>query len=218
MEKWFVLGVDLDGVCADFYKGIKPLAAEWLGVPIESLVDNVKYGMPEWGMNRAPGGYDVFHRFAVNERNLFRILEPIKNAPQALRRLAHNHNVRVRILTHRLYVNYIHQTAVCQTVEWLDRHDIPYWDLCFMPDKSAVFADLFVDDSEKVIKELQAAKQNVVIFSNSTNVGLSGRRALDWNELERMVLSDIEEWQKRTPGVPETTAKSELVAPVGSGQ
>ncbi len=27
----FIFGVDLDGVCADFYEGIRPMAAEWLG-------------------------------------------------------------------------------------------------------------------------------------------------------------------------------------------
>jgi hypothetical protein len=30
----FVFGVDLDGVVADFYKGLKPLAADWLGVDV----------------------------------------------------------------------------------------------------------------------------------------------------------------------------------------
>lgn len=33
----FILGVDLDGVCADFYVGIRPIAAEWLGVEETSL-------------------------------------------------------------------------------------------------------------------------------------------------------------------------------------
>jgi hypothetical protein len=33
----FILGVGLDGVCADFYVGIRPIAAEWLGVEETSL-------------------------------------------------------------------------------------------------------------------------------------------------------------------------------------
>jgi len=32
MKKQFVLGVDLDGVVADFIGGLRPIAAEWLGV------------------------------------------------------------------------------------------------------------------------------------------------------------------------------------------
>jgi hypothetical protein len=30
-DRKFVLAVDLDGVCADFYTGLRPIAAEWLG-------------------------------------------------------------------------------------------------------------------------------------------------------------------------------------------
>ena len=31
-DRSFVFGVDLDGVVADFYGGLRPIAAEWLGV------------------------------------------------------------------------------------------------------------------------------------------------------------------------------------------
>jgi hypothetical protein len=41
----FVLGVDLDGVVADFYAGMRTIAAEWLEVPIESLPTTVSYGL-----------------------------------------------------------------------------------------------------------------------------------------------------------------------------
>src|SRR3972149_4848100 len=30
-ERAFVFGVDLDGVVADFYAGLRPVAAEWVG-------------------------------------------------------------------------------------------------------------------------------------------------------------------------------------------
>ena len=38
----FVLGVDLDGTCADFYGGLRPIAAEWLGVDPEMLRAELK--------------------------------------------------------------------------------------------------------------------------------------------------------------------------------
>lgn len=76
----FVLGVDLDGTCADFYGGLRPIAAEWLGVPVESLPTTVSWNLPEWGINEAPGGYDALHRFAVTQRNLFRELKPMPGA------------------------------------------------------------------------------------------------------------------------------------------
>src|SRR6476659_4200684 len=84
----FILGVDLDGVCADFYAGVRPIAAEWLGVQESTLTPYVSYGFPEWGIDKAPGGYLDFHKFAVTQRDLFKILTPMAGCPQALRRIS----------------------------------------------------------------------------------------------------------------------------------
>lgn len=59
-----MFGVDLDGVCADFYKALRPIAADWLGVPEDSLTPDVTYGLPEWDLGPM-GGYEKLHRFAV---------------------------------------------------------------------------------------------------------------------------------------------------------
>ena len=40
-----VLGVDLDGVCADFYSRMREIAAEWLEVELSSLTKDVSYGL-----------------------------------------------------------------------------------------------------------------------------------------------------------------------------
>jgi hypothetical protein len=83
----FVLGVDLDGVCADFYNDIRPLAAEWLGKTEKDLKDiEVSFDLKEWGMPK--GIYPDFHRWAVTQRDLFKILTPIDGCPQALRSLS----------------------------------------------------------------------------------------------------------------------------------
>lgn len=51
--KRFIFGVDLDGGCADFYEGLRKVAAEWLGVPLEKLTRNFSYGLKEWRLERA---------------------------------------------------------------------------------------------------------------------------------------------------------------------
>jgi hypothetical protein len=53
----FVLGVDLDGVCADFMKGLRPIAAEWLCVPESTLTESPSNNYPEWGLEAA-GGFE----------------------------------------------------------------------------------------------------------------------------------------------------------------
>jgi len=185
----FVLGVDLDGTCADFYGGLRPIAAEWLGVPVDALTLDVGWDFPEWGIDRAPGGYAALHRFAVTQRDLFRNLTPLAGAPMALRRLS-DADVRIRVITHRLFIKHFHQTAVRQTVEWLDSHDIPYWDLCFMGDKGAVGADLYIEDAPVHVEQLRRDGQQVIVFTNSTNRHLPGPRADTWDQVCEMVMEE----------------------------
>jgi beta-phosphoglucomutase-like phosphatase (HAD superfamily) len=190
----FVLGVDLDGVVADFARGLKPIAAEWLGVPVESLTDEISYGFREWQLERA-GGYDALHRFAIKERELFARLPPLTGAPAALRRLSAAGDVRIRIITHRLYIHWFHQEAILQTTKWLEQHGVPYWDLCFMRDKAAVGADLYLEDSPENIEALRAAGYETIVVGNSTNRHLPAPRAESWGEIERLVGERVGRWK-----------------------
>jgi 5'(3')-deoxyribonucleotidase len=189
----FVLGLDLDGVCADFYGRMREVTAEWLGVEIETLTPDVTYGLPEWGVrpktDNDPGEYDRIHRFAVTQRDLFSTVKPLPGAAQSIRRLG-TEGVRVRIITHRLFIRWFHEMAVVQTVRWLDNYGVPYWDLCMMRDKQSVDADVYIDDSPANIANLRAASKSVIMFDNSTNRDVPdepGGRALDWGQAEDLV-------------------------------
>ena len=195
-EHRFVLGVDLDGTCADFYGGLRPIAAEWLGVPLESLPTDVCYGLTEWKLDKAPGGYPALHRFAVTQRDLFSILKPMPGAPMVLRRLSEL-DIRIRIITHRLFIKYFHRDAVTQTIEWLDHHDIPYWDLCFLKDKAAAGANLYVEDMPDNILKLRADGHPTVCFGNSTNREIERPRAETWEEVEQLVLEEMDRWRHK---------------------
>ena len=188
----FVLGVDLDGVCADFYGGLRPIAAEWLGKKLDDLPEGVSYELPEWGLEPF-GGYEQLHRFAVTERNFFETLQPIPGCPAALRNLS-TQNIRIRIITHRLFIKHFHKEAVRQTVAWLDSHDIPYWDLCFMKDKAAVGADLYIEDAPHNVEALRAANLPTIVFTNSTNVNVAPPKAASWAEVVDQVLKARETW------------------------
>lgn len=186
----FVLGVDLDGTCADFYTALRQIAAEWLGVDPETLGPEVSWDLPEWGVAQAPGGYLKLHQFAVTQRDLFRVMKPVAGAPQVLRRLS-DEGVRIRIITHRLLLKGFHRVAVQQTIDWLDGHDIPYWDLCFLADKAAVGADLYVEDSPANIEHLRSHGHQAIVFTSSTNRHLPGPRADTWDEVYAMVREEI---------------------------
>jgi 5'(3')-deoxyribonucleotidase len=198
----FVLGVDLDGVCADFYGKMREVTAEWLGVEPDSLDPDVEFGLAKWGVRQKqgndPGEYDRIHRFAVTQRRLFEDVQPIPGAAQSIRRLG-TEGIRIRVITHRLFIRWFHEIAVAQTVRWLDNHAIPYWDLCFMRDKESVDADLYVDDGPSNIEALRAAGKgaNVIIFDNSTNRHIReepGLRARDWTHAEEIIRSRYYTW------------------------
>jgi 5'(3')-deoxyribonucleotidase len=195
----FILGVDLDGVVGDFYGAVRKIAAEWLNKPLETLTTEVTFGLDEWGITEY-GGYDRLHRFAVTQRNIFRDMEPIENAPAILRKLS-NQGIRIRIITHRLFLKYSHRTTITQTVDWLDNYDIPYWDICFMNDKGAVGAHVYIDDAPENIISLRNQGCKTIVFSNSTNRNLPGPRADDWFEVERLVMEAREEWRTGTIGL-----------------
>jgi 5'(3')-deoxyribonucleotidase len=195
-ESSFILGVDLDGVVGDFYGAMRIIAAEWINKPVSELTEDVAYGLDEWGIAEY-GGYERLHRFAVTQRNLFRDMKPIQDAPAVLRKLS-NRGIRIRIITHRLFLKYSHKISIIQTVDWLDNWDIPYWDICFMEDKVAVGAHVYIDDAPANIKLLRDQGYKTIVFTNSTNRGLPGPRVDNWQEAERLVMEAREEWKTGT--------------------
>ncbi len=200
----FVLGLDLDGTCADFYGRMREIASEWTGRTVEDLAIEPDWNMRNWGL--LDGEYSRLHRFAVAQRQLFETMEPLPGAPQALRRLA-TEGIRIRIITHRLFIQHFHETAVAQTVRWLDHNGIPYWDLCFMRDKGEVGADLYVEDAPDNISSLRSLGRNVLIFHNATNAHLESRndeRAENWNEAEHIIRDHYYRFlEKRDLALPE---------------
>ncbi len=180
-----VIGVDLDGVCGDFYGRMREIASEWFECPLDQLSREVSYGLTEWGVT-GTNQYESLHRFAVTQRELFKTMRMIPGARKYLRMLS-DEGYRIRIITHRLFIHYFHASAVQQTVEWLDSHGIPYWDLCFMKEKAQVGADIYLEDAPHNVTQLRERGLYTICFANSTNLHISSPRAASWNEVYDMV-------------------------------
>jgi 5'(3')-deoxyribonucleotidase len=180
-----VLGVDLDGVCANFYARMREIAAEWFEKDVDELPLDVSYGLSEWGIT-SKEEYASLHRFAVTQRDLFATMPMIEGARRVLRTLS-GEGCRIRIITHRLFIHYFHETAVRQTIAWLDDHAIPYWDLCFMKEKDQVGADIYIEDSPENVQQLRRQGHYAICFANSTNSHLGAPRAESWDEVHDLV-------------------------------
>jgi 5'(3')-deoxyribonucleotidase len=202
-DRWFVLGVDLDGVCGDYTAAFRAVVAAERGIDPDSLPEERGWDFTEWGVDEL-GGFEHVHRTAVLDHRMFRDMPVVEGAAEALWRLS-DAGVWIRIITHRLYVNWGHAVAVADTVEWLDHHAIPYRDICFLGRKPEVEADCYVDDSPENIEALRAAGNQVIVFDQPYNVEVAGPRASTWEEVEQLVAAQVAErgvpLQPRLPGV-----------------
>ena len=182
-----ILGVDVDNVLADYTGGFRRVVAEGTGRDPGQLPDPSTWSAyEEWGLN--PRTFNDWHRRAVVDHRLFRTVEPIPGGAEALHRLSED-GVRIRIVTHRLYLSGTHAMAASDTVEWLEEHDIPYWDLCFVARKGDVGCDAYIDDAPHNILHLRERGHRAIVFDWPYNrevdgVPLDGPRAHNWEEAE----------------------------------
>jgi 5'-nucleotidase len=180
----FILGVDLDGVCADYTGALREVVAADRGVDPASLPLERSWDFGEWGLSVAD--FERLHRTAVLEHRIFRTMPAIEGVAEVLWRLS-DAGVWIRIITHRLYVNWGHATAVADTVEWLDAAGIPYRDLCFLGAKPQVEADCYVEDAPHNVEALRSTGAHVVVFTQPYNRHVDGPHAASWAEVEEHV-------------------------------
>jgi len=186
----FVLGVDLDGVCGDHAEAFRRVVASERGVDPHSLGEQRTWDFTEWDMDRDE--FERLHRIAILEHHMFATMPVIPGAAETLWRLS-DAGVWIRLITHRLYANWGHAVAVADTVEWLDRHGIPYRDLCFLGDKPQVEADAYIDDAPHNVAALRDSGAAVLVFSQPYNLEVAGPRVSGWAEVEAWVFDRMTE-------------------------
>jgi 5'-nucleotidase len=205
VSRGYILGVDLDGVCGDYTSAFRAVVAEELGVDPTTLPAARSWDFAEWGI-RGPEEFDRLHRAAVLEHRMFRDMPAFPGAAEALWRLS-DAGVWIRIITHRLYVNWGHAVAVADTVAWLDDSGIPYRDICFLGAKPEVEATCYVDDASHNVRDLRDAGNHVIVFDAPYNQDLDGPRATSWTEVETLVLDHVASLgvplQAQLPGLDE---------------
>lgn len=180
-----ILGVDLDGVCGDFYGCVRKLYAEWAEIPLYDLPEADSFSLTNWGL-KDQKQYEDFHRFAVTQKGLFDVMPMIPGTRKYLKKLS-DEGVRIRIVTHRLCIKHFHKEAIIQTANWLDRQGIPFWDLCFLKHKIDIDVDIFIEDTPHNIQSLRNSGIYTICFSNTTNIGVSPPRVGTWEEVYQLI-------------------------------
>jgi 5'-nucleotidase len=199
----FILGVDLDGVVGDHTRRFREIYAELRGIDPERLPLDRSWDFHEWGLDDEQ--YAHYHRLAVMDHDMFRTMPVIDGAADALWRLS-DAGIWIRIITHRLYVHWGHEKAVADTAAWLDLHQIPYRDLCFLGAKPEVEADVYVEDAPHNIERLRAAGNTVIAFAQPYNRHVAGEpRVGSWQEVEalvgELVAAQLGRFEGQLPGI-----------------
>lgn len=200
----FILGVDLDGVCGDYTAAFREVVALERDVDPSTLGDQRSWDFSEWGL--AADDFQHLHQAAVLDHHMFRTMPVVEGAADALWRLS-DAGVWIRLITHRLYVNWGHAVVLEDTAAWLDTAAIPYRDICFLGQKPQVEADAYVDDAPHNIVDLQAQGNTAIIFDQPYNQMTDGLRARGWTEVEQIVRGLVAEQglaiQEQLPGLDE---------------
>jgi len=181
------LGLDLDGVVADYESAFRKHVAAALGVPEASLGRQTSWSFAESGWLKDDNQFRELHAEAV-KAGMFRTMDVLPGASEKLWQLS-DAGVHIRIITHRLCVNGSHESAAGDTVAFLEAHQIPYRDLCFMADKPLVGADVYLDDAPHNIAKLRAAGGYAIVFDQPYNQDVPGPRARDWDEAHDLILA-----------------------------
>lgn len=195
-----ILGVDLDGVVGDYEGFLRNVAAEDFGVAPESIPPQTNWSLVESGWAfRDEDHFWKVHTRAVVEKHLFRDMDVIAGASEALWRIS-DANIWIRIITHRLMINGSHAIAGSDTLEWLETNSIPYRDICFTGRKVEVGANVYIDDAPHNLDAIQAGHPNsyVVCYDQIYNRDQQGLRARNWTELADWIIANQTELQAGT--------------------
>lgn len=144
------LGIDLDGVVADFNEGWTRLYNADYGTelhPDEVTMWNAPSELTHFG------SMSKFWRWAATcgeGASLFRVLNPYPESIEVLADLSRHHTI-VIVTTKPAY-------AVWDTFEWLAEHRVPTTEVHIVQDKTVVDCDVYLDDGDHNLEELVAAR------------------------------------------------------------
>lgn len=142
------LGIDLDGVVADFNAGWIPRYNARFGASL-TVEDVVEWNSPVKLTHFS--SMSQFWRWSATAgdgASVFRVLDPYPGALEALGRLARRHQVVIVTTKPRF--------AIHDTYAWLAEHRIPTTEVHIVDDKTSVSCDVYLEDADHNLVDLRA--------------------------------------------------------------
>jgi 5'(3')-deoxyribonucleotidase len=177
------LGIDLDGVVADFNRGWIARCNRERGTTLEPEHVVGWDGLHHLAGFASMDGFWAWARHdAATGRSVFRDLPPMPDAVPSLERLARRH--RIVILTSRF------DWAIPDTLHWIARHQIPAREVHFVERKQDVPCDVYLDDAPHQLAALVAGRPDALVCRavRSWNQPVPGASDVtSWVDFERLV-------------------------------
>jgi len=176
------LGIDLDGVVADFNAGWIERYNDHYGTTL--LPEHVDIWDAPTMLTHFTnmGEFWSWARTAGGGSSIFRVLQPYHGAIDALRDLSRRHHI-VIITTKPSF-------AIHDTFEWLAEHRVPTREVHIVDDKATVDCDVYLDDADHNIEALLAGHPNALVCRFVRPWSTSHEGAVDvadWSEFDRQV-------------------------------
>jgi 5'(3')-deoxyribonucleotidase len=176
------LGIDLDGVVADFSAGWIAKYNESFGTTLTP--DHVDVWDAPTLLTHFVDMGEFWHWASTSGggASIFRVLEPYRGAVETLHRLARRHQIVI--------VTTKPDFAIHDTYEWIAEHRIPTREVHIVDDKTTVECDLYLDDADHNLTALRRARPTAMVcrFVRPWNHGHEGvTDVTGWDAFETLV-------------------------------
>lgn len=180
-----ILGVDIDGVLADYNYGLAAIVAKAQGKQLEDMPKPSSWGFHNWDLDEV--SFKTYHTELCKSRGL-KALRPIEGGREALLR-AIEKGYRIRIITQRASTSILTQNVkadiLIDTIEWLNLNEIPFHEICFVEDKHLVAADLYIEDAPHHLQAYHEVGFSAIKFNHEYNKNSPSEYSISsWSELD----------------------------------
>jgi 5'(3')-deoxyribonucleotidase len=147
------IGIDMDGVLADFYGGWMERYNREHGTDLG--VADVTFWDGLHRLTRFETMDEFWEWIGDEEPTVFRYAPPLPGALEAVRRIARSH--RIVIVSSKF------DWSIPDSLGWLADHEVPAREVHFLWDKTLVECDVYLDDAPHVLEELRAGRPEATI-------------------------------------------------------
>jgi 5'(3')-deoxyribonucleotidase len=167
------VGVDMDGVLADFNTGWMQRYNREFGTRLTAAQVQQWDGLHD--LTHFPTMADFWAWAQGNGRSTFRDAPPLPGAIEAVRRIAARH--RLCIVSSKF------TWAIPDSLAWLADHGVPAREVHFLWDKSRAGCDVYLDDAPHQLRALRMNQPDAVVC----------RMVHPWNEAMPDI-EDVHDW------------------------